>query len=86
MIRTIRSITRFGIFQDFMWETSTPPFERYNIIYGWNYSGKTTLSRIFRALEKGIRHEDYDVGATAVLSTDDPDSAVCYGTPHGLSV
>jgi wobble nucleotide-excising tRNase len=28
-----------------------PDFGRYNLIYGWNWTGKTTLSRLFRALE-----------------------------------
>jgi len=27
-----------------------PDFERYNLIYGWNASGKTTLSRVFGLL------------------------------------
>jgi wobble nucleotide-excising tRNase len=32
-------------------------FKRYNLIYGWNYSGKTTLSRAFQALERGVLGE-----------------------------
>ena len=40
-----------GIFRDFTWPADLPRFARYNLIYGWNWSGKTTLSRIFRALE-----------------------------------
>lgn len=38
-------ITKFRRFKDF--RGVTPDFDRYNIFYGWNYSGKTTLSRIF---------------------------------------
>lgn len=38
-------ITKFRRFKDF--RGLTPDFDRYNIFYGWNYSGKTTLSRIF---------------------------------------
>ncbi len=34
-------------------------FKKVNIIYGRNYSGKTTLSRIFRSFEKGELHERY---------------------------
>ena len=26
-------------------------FRGFNLIYGWNYSGKTTLSRIFHSFE-----------------------------------
>jgi wobble nucleotide-excising tRNase len=29
-----------------------PDFGRYNLIYGWNASGKTTLSRFFRLMEQ----------------------------------
>jgi wobble nucleotide-excising tRNase len=54
-------ITRFGSFDGFQWKNSirdTPGnnvqnFKKLNIIYGRNYSGKTTLSRVFRSLEKG---------------------------------
>lgn len=38
-------ITKFRRFKDF--RGVIPDFGRYNIFYGWNYSGKTTLSRIF---------------------------------------
>lgn len=42
-----------GVFKDFKWEESLEnddQFKRNNIIYGRNYSGKTTLSRIFHSL------------------------------------
>lgn len=52
------NITKFGSFQDFNWENSVRDkgnnriyFKKLNIIYGRNYSGKTTLSRIIRSLE-----------------------------------
>lgn len=51
-------INNFGVFKNFEWDNSVTdnddnPFylKRINIIYGRNYSGKTTISRIFRALE-----------------------------------
>lgn len=40
-----------GVFRDFTWPAELPEFGRYNLIYGWNWSGKTTLGRVFRALE-----------------------------------
>jgi wobble nucleotide-excising tRNase len=54
-------IARFGSFEGFLWKTSvrdTPGnnvqnFKKLNIIYGRNYAGKTTLSRVFRSFEKG---------------------------------
>lgn len=51
-------ISNFGSFSDFTWRKSVKDrgnnvqsFKRLNVLYGRNYSGKTTLSRIFRALE-----------------------------------
>lgn len=53
-------ISSFGSFSGFIWKKSikdsgnnVQKFKRLNIIYGRNYSGKTTLSRIFRTLETG---------------------------------
>jgi AAA15 family ATPase/GTPase len=51
-------IASFGSFQGLEWKKTVrdagknvKSFQRLNVIYGRNYSGKTTLSRIFRALE-----------------------------------
>jgi len=54
-------ITQFGSFSGFQWRNAirdapgnnVQDFKKLNIIYGRNYSGKTTLSRVFRSLEKG---------------------------------
>ena len=51
------SINRIGhlrncrVFRDFTWPTDLEDFARFNLIYGWNGSGKTTISRILRDLE-----------------------------------
>lgn len=37
--------------RDFAWPADLPTFGRYNLIYGWNGTGKTTLSNLFRSLE-----------------------------------
>ncbi len=53
MIKKITNIN-FGIFSNYNWDNNlgkNNEFEKINIIYGRNYSGKTTLSRIVRALE-----------------------------------
>ena len=53
MTRVVR-ISRLrscGVFRDFTWPSDLPEFGRYNLIYGWNGTGKTTLSRLFRDLE-----------------------------------
>lgn len=52
-------ITRFDrlrgyrIFRSFEWPVEgLPEFGRYNLIYGWNGTGKTSLSTIFRQLHR----------------------------------
>lgn len=51
MIIKINRLTNFGNYRQFQWG-STTNFTKYNLIYGWNYSGKTTLSRLFQVLAK----------------------------------
>jgi wobble nucleotide-excising tRNase len=50
-ITRIACLRHPGVFSDFKWPADVLPFGRYNLIYGWNGSGKTTISRVFRALE-----------------------------------
>lgn len=61
MITKILTIEKFGVFNDFNWnrDSSLQDFKEKNIIYGWNYSGKTTLSRIFCSLRDKTIHTDY---------------------------
>lgn len=58
MINKINKIKEFGVLKNFN-GSALPEFKTFNLIYGWNYSGKTTLSRVFRCLEKGKLHDDY---------------------------
>ena len=51
MIIKINRLANFGNYRQFQWG-STANFTKYNLIYGWNYSGKTTLSRLFQVLAK----------------------------------
>lgn len=59
-------IRNMAVFHDFQWKRSvvnsvgsTEKFSQINVIYGRNYSGKTTLSRILRALETGVISDKY---------------------------
>ena len=58
-IRRIKSIKNFGIFSDYQGD-QVKDFRDHNVIFGWNYSGKTTLSRVFRTLEKQSPHPDFE--------------------------
>lgn len=51
MIERVSQLRDVGVFRDFTWPSDLSDFSRYNLIYGWNASGKTTLSRVLRALE-----------------------------------
>lgn len=60
MIKKINKIKNFGVFKDFKWDSDTiPDFNKHNLFYGWNYSGKTTISRLFRCFELSEKHPDY---------------------------
>ncbi len=68
-------ITKFNrikarTYRDFSWPSDLAEFADYNLIYGWNGTGKTTLSDILRMVEK--RHS---VGQDGVH-----DFSVIYGT------
>jgi len=84
-VKKIDSIKNMAVFQDFRWAPSVrdggnniAEFKKINIFYGRNYSGKTTLSRIFRALETGSISDKYsspefqlsfDCGSTATQNS-----------------
>lgn len=67
MIKKISRIDNFAVFEKYNWDQSTLDsnglplsFEKINILYGRNYSGKTTLSRMIRSLETHQLPEKYD--------------------------
>jgi wobble nucleotide-excising tRNase len=64
--RKLIRLKNIAVFQDLRWALSVKDggnnvaeFKKINILYGRNYSGKTTLSRIFRALEIGSIPDKY---------------------------
>lgn len=66
-------ITKFALFNEFSWDKTIgkdSPFKTVNIIYGRNYSGKTTMSRIFRCVEKGEIHRHYPDAKFSILLSD----------------
>ena len=55
-------IGKFGLFENYRWDQEIEKqeqFRRVNIIYGRNYSGKTTLSRILKCVEDKQLHTNY---------------------------
>jgi len=57
MISKITKLKNFGIYKDFTWKSELPEFKKFNLIYGWNRSGKTTISRIFASCEKKCTYD-----------------------------
>jgi wobble nucleotide-excising tRNase len=48
MIEKINKIKNLGlVFSNYTWKNDLPSFKKFNLIYGWNGSGKTTFSRLF---------------------------------------
>lgn len=61
MIKKV-DISKFGVINNYSWDScigSTEGFRKLNIIYGRNYVGKTTISRIFRCIENKMLHNQY---------------------------
>ena len=70
-LKTLDSVAGLGLFKNFTWDsTQLHDFDRYNLMYGWNYSGKTTLSRVFQSVEDRGIHPDFS-GATFQLTKGD---------------
>ncbi|MDR2407719.1 MAG: AAA family ATPase [Bacteroidales bacterium] len=77
MIKKFPTINKLAVFNNFNWDKSVlnsdlKPvfFSEINILYGRNYSGKTTLSRILRAFEIGVISDKYSNPEFSLLLTD----------------
>jgi wobble nucleotide-excising tRNase len=59
MLKSIERIRKLGVYQTYTKPAGIKEFSSKNLIYGWNYSGKTTLSRLFAKLEAKSPHPDF---------------------------
>ena len=67
MFSKINRTEKLGlVFQDFRWSSEVPAFKPFNLIYGWNGCGKTTLTRLFDLLSV----PDTDSGVSYIVETD----------------
>lgn len=69
MITKINKLKRFGIYQNYSWG-AIDDFKKKNLIYGWNYSGKTTLSKLFQVLEAKDKNKCFS-GSEFEITIDD---------------
>ena len=51
MIKRIQYLKNFGVYKNYRHDGNLRDFNNKNNIYGWNYSGKTTISRLFSFCE-----------------------------------
>lgn len=82
-ILRLSKIKQQRIFRNFVWPDDLPSFAQYNVVYGWNGTGKTTLSSLFAHLQDKCAITDGEVefeldngnklsGATLVTATAPP--------------
>jgi wobble nucleotide-excising tRNase len=93
MIQKFKSIKNLAVFQDFDWDKEVRdkdgnPLELkpINIIYGRNYSGKTTLSRILRSMETGHLSEKYENPEFLISVKDKPAISPTNLLNHGKKI
>lgn len=78
MIRRLDRVRDFGCFHDFSWPQDLVSFKKFNLIFGWNYSGKTTFTRALRCFELKKHHDDFGDAEVQLCDTT--------GTIHHLSM
>lgn len=93
MIKKIKSIANLGVFNDFDWDRDVRDksgnvqlLQCINIIYGRNYSGKTTISRILRAMETGQLSDKFENPSFCVAFTDGTQTTENNLTGHGKKI
>lgn len=93
MLKKIQRIERLGVFDDFCWDSevkskggAVQSFVDINIIYGRNYSGKTTLSRIVRALETRALSDKYGTPSFQLKFSDNSDVTLADLSNHDKNI
>jgi wobble nucleotide-excising tRNase len=81
-INRISKINHPGVFNGFSWPSELYEFGRYNVIYGWNGTGKTTLSKLVRALELG----KYEEGTSASFKVNDNEVTDVSNMPQNMKI
>jgi wobble nucleotide-excising tRNase len=66
MITQICKIEKYQFFKNFSWSDGVPNFNKNNLIYGWNGTGKTTFANFLRQIEK--KELEPDCGEFEILT------------------
>lgn len=83
-LKKIQNISNLGIFKGFTWNNLSD-FKQINIIFGYNASGKTTLSRLFAYLNSPTGRIEADV-KYKVISSDDSNYTETSAFPTNIHV
>lgn len=93
MITKFKSIKNLAVFKNYVWDDTLRDdgnnvilFKSINIFYGRNYSGKTTLSRIIRALETGKISDKYENPEFVISFDDVADATQANLNGHGKKI
>lgn len=85
MIKGIQKIKGLGVYDNYVKPADMQEFSAKNLIYGWNYSGKTTLSRLFAQLETKASNPDLS-GCSFSIETDSGQITEANFASTGLTV
>jgi len=85
MIKGIAKIQGLGVYENYTKPADAQEFGVKNLIYGWNYSGKTTISRLFAQLESRTPNQDLS-GCSFTFETDHDPITEANFTQSNLSV
>lgn len=72
MINKISKIKDYGIFEEFEWNAELQNFNRYNLLYGWNGTGKSTLCNLLSELTLDNKARLHPVSEWEIDSTVGP--------------
>ena len=81
----IKSIDNFRFFSAYRWNQRLKPFERFNLIYGWNGCGKSTLSDFFHNIETGTDLPAHCAFQICFQSEGNPESLVTAKTVSAVA-
>ena len=85
MIQRVVKVNGFGILDNFKKEHAVKPFNKFNLIYGWNGSGKTTMARLLRCIETRCNHDEYK-SAEFSIQLDDSSKIESSSYVHSLEI
>lgn len=74
-LKNVRRLRGLGVFDDYAHSAEIPNFNKFNLIYGFNGSGKATLSRVIRSIETGQMSPQLPV--TGEFAVEFSDGTIC---------